>query len=74
MVRPDVQLHGCRRTANSTWAAAGVDLWARKAWGGWSDGSMENGTYLRLLPEVHKAMAERVAEYRAGYGPSSAAS
>jgi hypothetical protein len=70
---PVITLRGCRRTANSTWAAVGVDLALRKAWGGWSDQSMADGTYLRIRPEVHQAAAKLVAAYRAEYGPASAA-
>lgn len=70
---PVMTLHGCRRTANSTWAAAGVDTAVRKAWGGWSDESMVDGTYLKIRPEVHQAAAKLVAAYRAENGPTSKA-
>jgi integrase len=65
--------HGCRKTANSTWAAAGVELGVRNAWGGWSGQGMADGTYLRLRPEVHEKAAQLVAAYQAEYAPSSAA-
>jgi integrase len=70
---PVITLHGCRRTANSTWAAAGVDLALCNSWGGWFDKSMADGTYLQIRPEVHKAGAKLVAAYRAVNSLSSKA-
>jgi integrase len=63
---PVIVLHGARRVANSTWAAAGVSDMVRRAWGGWEDQSMEDGTYLKIRPEVHEAAARVVADYKAG--------
>jgi integrase len=70
---PRLTPHGLRRCANSAWFAADVDRAIRDAWGGWSDDSMADGTYLRIGPEVHKAAAALVAAYRAANGRAGSA-
>ena len=70
---PKIVLHGARKTANSTWAASGVDLAVRSCWGGWSRQGMADGVYLNIRPEVHREAARKVAAYKAEYAPSSAA-